>query len=115
MNILKSVNLALAFALELAALAAFAAWGYASSDQAFIKILLGAGLAVVAAVLWGVFAAPKSSRRLRGLALPAFKLAFFALAALALVALDRVALGALLAALAVLNLALAYAWQQETL
>lgn len=114
MNALKSANLALAFLLELAALAAFADWGLGASAETLLKILLGVGTPVLAAVLWGVFAAPKSTRRLRGAAYLGFKLVFFGLAALALIAAGRGGLALLFAALVVVNVALLYFWRQET-
>lgn len=113
MNILKPANLALAFLLELAALAAFADWGLGASSETIIRILLGVGTPVIAAVLWGIFAAPNSKRRLRGPGYLAFKLVFFALATLALLASSRTTLALVFAALVVINIVLGYVWKQE--
>jgi hypothetical protein len=113
--LLKGINLALSFLLELVAVAAFAYWGFTISDSGTLNVVLGIGLAVASIVLWGIYAAPKSERRLRGGALIAFKLVFFALAVIALISAGSTTLGIILAATVVVNLVLAYAWQQETL
>jgi hypothetical protein len=110
---MKAANLALAFLLELVAVGAFAYWGFTTTTSP-LNIVLAVGLAVVSIVLWGIFAAPKSSRRLKGNALLAFKLVFFALAALALILAGSEMLGVVFAVLVVVNLILAYAWKQET-
>jgi hypothetical protein len=51
----SAVNLAVRFACELAALAALAWWGWP---------LAGIGAAIVVAVIWGLFVAPRARRRL---------------------------------------------------
>lgn len=82
---MRGLNLALKFLLELAALASFGYAAYAATPNH----LLAAGAAVLAplagAVIWGIFAAPKSQRRLREPGLLVFETLFFAAAALALV------------------------------
>ena len=83
---LRGINLAIKFVLELAAVAAFAAWG-ASAGSGASAVVLGVAAAAVAVASWGVFAAPKSPRRLPTRPRIAFELAFFALAVVALVAL----------------------------
>lgn len=109
---MKAVNLALAFILELAALAAFAYWGFNTTDSTLVHIILGFGIPVLSAVLWGVFAAPKATRRLQGVALWAFKIVFFALAAAALTAAGQPTPGIVLGVVAAVNLALLYVWHQ---
>ena len=49
--------LAVAFASELAALAALAHWGWVTGSGA-VRLMLAVGAPLVAAVLWGLFAAP---------------------------------------------------------
>ena len=49
--------LTVAFASELAALAALGHWGWVTGAGA-ARVLLAVGAPAVAAVLWGVFAAP---------------------------------------------------------
>jgi hypothetical protein len=54
-------NDGLRFTLELAALASLGYWGFAQHDGA-VQWLLGLGLPLLAAVVWGAFVAPKASR-----------------------------------------------------
>ncbi len=110
---MKAANLALAFVLELTALGAFAYWGFVTGDSTLIKLILGIGAPVIAAVVWGIFAAPKSERRLKGSAYLIFKVAFFALAILALMAAGSVTLGVVFAVVFAINTALLYAWHQD--
>jgi hypothetical protein len=56
---LNGLWLLLAFLSELAALVALAAWGWSAGSGAG-RWLLAAGLPVVAALLWGAFAAPRA-------------------------------------------------------
>jgi hypothetical protein len=51
---LKHLNLALRFMLELAALGALAYWGVRTGSALSLKFGLGAGLPVLAAVFWAV-------------------------------------------------------------
>lgn len=53
-------NLALAFVLELCALAALGLWGFSVGGGPVIKTVLGLGAPLLAAVLWGLFAAPRA-------------------------------------------------------
>ena len=55
-------NLLLAFLAELVALGIFAWWGWEAVPSTPLKLLLAIGLPVVAAALWGLFAAPTASR-----------------------------------------------------
>ena len=100
----SAANLALKFALEIAALVAFAYWGGTVGSGA-VPVLLGIGAPLLAAILWGTFAAPRAKRRLP-LALRApFELAVFALAALALLTASTVA-AIVFASLVIVNSAL---------
>lgn len=53
-------NLTLAFLLELCALAALGYWGFRVGGGPVSKLVLGLGAPLVAAVLWGLFAAPRA-------------------------------------------------------
>jgi hypothetical protein len=52
--------LGLAFLLELCALAALAYWGAHAGESPIIKTALSVGAPLLAAVLWGMFAAPRA-------------------------------------------------------
>jgi hypothetical protein len=57
---LHVANEGLAFLIELLALAAFAWWGAETGGGLLLRLLLGIGAPLVAAVLWGLFASPKA-------------------------------------------------------
>jgi hypothetical protein len=108
--VLKNLNLALRFALELCALGLLAYWGVRSGGQPVVRIVLGIGLPVLAAVFWGSFVSPKArfggSRKRRLL----LGLLVFLLAAMAFMNLGHVLLGVLYGTVTILNTALTYAW-----
>jgi hypothetical protein len=105
-------NLALRFLLELAGLAAFAYWGFATPDRLPVKLLLGIGLPLVAAVLWGLIASPKATVPLPAGAKLAFEAVWFGAAAVLLGAAGRLTLAIVFAVLVVVNRVLMYAWHQ---
>ena len=98
--------LTLAFAAELAALVALGHWGFVVGGSTAAKGLLGIGAPVVAAVLWGVFAAPQAPVRVAVLAL-LVKLLVFGSAVLALSVTGHPWLAVALAVVALLSSVLA--------
>jgi hypothetical protein len=110
--ILKSVNLALAFLLELALLAAFAYWGFQTGSDTLVKVILGIGTPLLVAVIWGIFMAPNSARHLQGGAYLTLKAILFGLGIAALIEAGRPTLGLVFAAVVVINTILLYVWQQ---
>ena len=101
-------NELLAFVLELAALAFLCWWGFATGANVLMSIVLGIGAPVVAAVLWGLFAAAQRPR----FSLPrpgvlAVKAVVFGGATAALVALGQPILAAVFAVVVVVNLVIA--------
>jgi hypothetical protein len=99
----EPANLALRFALELAALAALAYWGVHTGRSPLADVALGVGAPLVAAIVWGRWAAPRSARRLTGWRLTALQLVVLLAGAAALVAAGHPVLGAIFAAVVVLN------------
>ncbi|MDF0600909.1 YrdB family protein [Psychromarinibacter sp. C21-152] len=97
----------LAFGLEAVLLYAVGRAGHALGPGGAVSWLLAALAVGTAIALWGVFAAPKSARRLTGAALVLFKLAAFAAGAAALAASGLPKAAALYALLAAFYLALA--------
>jgi hypothetical protein len=71
---------------------------------------LGAPLA--AAVLWGLFGAPRGKWHLKGVWRVLLQVVFFGSAALALAAAASIALGVAWALVCIVNLGLNYAWKQ---
>jgi hypothetical protein len=59
MRALGGALLAVRFALELAALAALAYWGFSEFDGV-LSVVLGVGAPLAAAVVWGLFVSPKA-------------------------------------------------------
>ena len=57
------LNLAVRFFLELIMLVAFGIWGWHLGHQVVLSLVLAAGLPLLAAVLWGVFAVPGDRSR----------------------------------------------------
>ncbi len=111
---IAAASLALKFVLELAAFAALAVWG-ATVGDGVVQVLVAVAAPLTAIVLWGVFAAPKSSSRLSTGPRVAFELAVFALAAVALAAAgDGVAAIVLAVAVAVNFILLARFGQLES-
>ena len=80
MALLKALNLGAKFLLELAALAAFAWWG-GTVGHGVVSVLCAIAAPLLAAVLWGRWAAPRAKRRLPLARRVPFELAVFALAA----------------------------------
>ena len=80
-------NLTLAFALELGALVAIGLWGWNTGSSTLVRLALAIGLPIVAATLWGLYAAPKSTFDQPWLAI-ATKVLVFGAAAAALWFLD---------------------------
>jgi hypothetical protein len=109
---MRYANLALRFGLELAGLAAFGYWGFVVGDGLRLKVLLGLGVPVVAAVLWGVFASPKAAVPLPEAAKLAFEIVWFGAAAAGLAYAGRPWFAVVFAALYVVNRILLYVWRQ---
>jgi hypothetical protein len=94
--------LTVAFLSELAALGALALWGWSAPGPTAVRILLAVAAPLVAAVLWGLFAAPNATRGGPALTL-AVKVAVFGAGTLALLATGHPWLALTLAAAALLS------------
>jgi hypothetical protein len=102
----KNANLALKFLLELCAFAALAYWG------ATISIALAIAAPLLAIVLWGLFAAPRSERRLPVGARIPLEMGIFLLSVAALAAAGLPFLAAVLGFAMVANAVLLTAFSQ---
>ena len=94
--------LTVAFLAELAALAAFAVWGWSVGGSTGWRVVLAVAVPAVAAVLWGVFAAPRAPVRVPALTV-GVKVVVVGGAVLALVATGHPVLAVVLAAAALLS------------
>ena len=81
---LAAFNLLLRFLLELCMLGVVAYWGFETGDGAAMQVLLGVGVPVLMAVVWGMFISPKASVPLRPVPWVALQAVLFGLAAVAL-------------------------------
>jgi hypothetical protein len=77
MTLLRSINLAIAFLLELCMVFSLGYCGFYSSSNSLIKLALALGLPAIAIGLWAHFAAPKSKHRLANPYLIVFKLVLY--------------------------------------
>jgi hypothetical protein len=96
-----------AFLIEVAALAALAGWGATQRTSVASALLLGFGAPLAAAVVWGLFAAPKAKIRLPMAGVLAVKALVFGAATFALWARARPWLAASFAVIAFANASIA--------
>lgn len=108
----KQANLALALLLELGVLLALVYWGFATGSTTPVKIVLGIGAAAGAIIVWAIWGAPRSERRLQGRAYWFLRLGFDAAGAVALYVASQPIVGAVFALAAALNCLLGYVWKQ---
>ncbi|MDX6640183.1 MAG: hypothetical protein QOF12_1194 [Solirubrobacteraceae bacterium] len=102
---MRALSLALKFGVELAAFAGFAYWGASLANGAGAVVLALAAPAL-AMVLWGLFAPPRSRRRLPTGPRVAFELAVFGSAVAALLLAGAALAALILAVLAATSTAL---------
>ncbi|MGI8689818.1 MAG: YrdB family protein [Thermomicrobiales bacterium] len=112
LTIIKSLNLALAFFLELCLLAALGYWGFRIGSGWTARIALGIGVPAVVIAVWGAFLAPASSLRLHDPWLLLAMIVLFGAATAALYAAGRSTLAWILAALFVVNSIFVVVWGQ---
>jgi hypothetical protein len=110
---MRPINLALRFGLELAALAAFGAWGLHALGGP-LRFALAAAAVLAAAGVWGRWMAPTSGHRLADPARLLAEAAFFTAAGVALGATGRGLHGVALAVAAVANAGLLRLLHHET-
>jgi hypothetical protein len=109
----KSLNLGLAFVLELCLLAALAYWGFQLDTATAVRVVVVIAAPAALALIWSRFAAPTAKRRLRQAPLVAFKVAVFTLGAALLYSTGQHWPAILLEAAALVNLGLAVVWDQS--
>jgi hypothetical protein len=112
MQILKNINLALAFLLELCMLAALGYWGFTLDQGLAIRVGTGLGVPILAAVIWGVWMAPRAPNRLLKPLHLIVELIIFGLAIAALYAAGRTQLALLFGLVYAMNVILRYVWGQ---
>jgi hypothetical protein len=85
--LIRSALAVLRFVLEVCLVAAYAYFGFTFPGAA--GVILGIGLPAILIVVWGLFVAPKATRRLQGLARFIVETTLFLLGAGALAAVGR--------------------------
>ena len=113
MAALKNLNLALSFLLELVMLFAFGYWGFNTGDSTIIHILFGVGIPVIAIIIWSIYNAPQSKRRLPRTPRTILEVIMFGLGALAFAALGQTTWAIINVVLIVVNQIGLYVWQQD--
>lgn len=106
---LHVVNEGLAFLLELLMLAGLAWWGAQAVSALVGRIVLAIATPALAAVLWGLLAAPRARIRLPLAGVLAVKVVLFGGAAVAVYSLGQPGLAIAFAAVALVNTAIAAA------
>jgi hypothetical protein len=110
----KAANLGVRFLLELCMLAAWAVVGWqVGGPVVVLRVLLAILLPALAATAWGLWVAPRATRRLDDPARFAVEAALFAGAAIGLVLAGWPLWGGLLAAAYAVNVALGFVWHQR--
>jgi hypothetical protein len=102
----RAVNLGLAFLLEVAALAALCWWGFHVSGATWVKVVLGIDSPALAAIVWGLFAAPRATYKIPIGPKLLVKAVVFGAATAGLIASGQLVLGVAFAVLVVANTAL---------
>jgi hypothetical protein len=103
----RAANDVLRFCLEIGMLVSLSFAGFALAGGA-LSWVLGIGLPLVAATIWGLWMAPKAAHRVRDPAQLSIELLLFGGAAVLLAAAGHAALGIVLGALAAIHLALTF-------
>jgi len=112
MDILKGLNLLARFLLELCLLAAVGYWGFNTNSGWLMKIILGIGLPVLIAALWGMFIAPKAIRPLSGASYLILEMTLLASGSVALFASGKLTLGWVYTISLVVNKVLLVLWNE---
>jgi len=112
MQIIKSANLALRFALELCALGALGYWGYQAGSGTFMKVGLAIGAPLLAALVWGAFVAPKATVPVPLSLWLLLQAIIFGLAAAGMLATGHRNLAAAFVLAVAVNSTLLYVWRQ---
>lgn len=113
MDIIKAINLGIAFFVELAMVAAFVYWGFHGKATTLAHVVLGIGIPILIMAFWGIFLSPKANYHL-GLPLKTtLKFVLFALGSSALFVSNKKTLGVILFVMFTINEVLALIWHQE--
>ena len=110
---MRNLNLAFRFILELTVLVALFLFGVSRSDSLLAQVILGLGIPAVAMTVWGLFVAPKATRRLPDPARLVVELCVFGAGVVAFALSGYIVLGLLLGTAAVISIVLMFFWDQR--
>ena len=79
MNLIKQINLLVLFLLEIALVIIVGYWGFQQGETLTTKYILALILPAILITIWGIWAAPKSKRRLKNPIRTVFKLLLFSI------------------------------------
>ncbi len=111
-ELIRGANLLLRFLVELCALGALGYWGFKTGSGLVAKIGIGIGAPLVAAVVWGVFVAPRAPVQLPWSLTLVLQVLIFGSAAAGLVATGHRSLAVVFVLLVLINAVLMYVWGQ---
>lgn len=112
MQFLKSLNLIIAFLLELAMFSSISYWGFQQGKSTFTKWTLAIVCLAITIALWGILAAPNSQTRLSFPIRLIFEISMFLLASFLLYKLNYTFLAICFALLSIASLTVAYIFRQ---
>jgi hypothetical protein len=110
---MRNLNLVFRFVLELVVLVALFLWGVSTSGELLVQVVMGLAAPAAAIAIWGLFVAPRASRRLPDPQRLAVEIVVFGAGVLAFLARGDLLLGVLLAAAAAISLVLMFYWGQR--
>ena len=112
MDVLKSINVAIRFLLEICVLAAVCYWGFKINSNWLLNILMGIGIPLLIAIVWGMFGAPKAANHLTGFSLLALEIIVFGSGVAALNATKNYSLAWGFVVVVIVNRILMFVWGQ---
>jgi hypothetical protein len=101
------------FLLEVALLIIAGYWGFQQGENVLMKYVFAIILPVFIAILWGIFAAPKSKKRLKNPFRIIFKLTLFSLAVFFSYQMGLLLLAIIIAIITCINLVMAFVFLQD--
>jgi hypothetical protein len=109
---IKYVNLALRFLLEICALLALGYWGFHTGKSLILKIVLGIGTPLMVAIVWGMFGSPGAPVKLSASFHLLLEFIIFGLPVVALYVAGKPGLSLVFGLTVVINRSLMYIWKQ---
>ena len=110
---MRSLNLVFRFVLEMLVLVVLFLLGVSISESLLFRVVLGLGLPAIVILVWGLFVAPKASRRLPDPARLVLEVVVWSLGALGLVLVAGLLPALLFGAAVAINLGLMFYWGQR--